>query len=257
MKKRLIKNARHSLSTISQNDLYNFSLKHTISLYPLDIVFTFIPKNACSSLRYSAAIANEFLSDASDINWIHENNETFMPTQRETICAKYTFVVLRCPFKRIASCFFDKIVDGLFNFKDASGDKFNVSFNDFLSVIKSQNRRDRDVHWRNQSDFLHYEKYDDYFSLESFVKAIQSLDKRGFIVHDTRSVLNHDASSMNRVEGDFSKMKEIEIKKMKEEGILPSYKSMFTQSEIELVNDIYKDDIDLYKTQFGEKNLLF
>ena len=160
-------------------------------------------------------------------------------------------------FLRIASCFFDKIVDGLFNFKDASGDKLNVSFNDFLSVIKSQNRIDRNEHWRNQSDFLHYEKYDDYFSLESFVKAIQSLDKRGFIVHDTRSLLDHDLSSMNRVEGDFSKMKEIEIKKMREEGTMPSYKSMFTQSEIELVNDIYKDDIDLYKTQFGEKNLLF
>ena len=44
---------------------------------------------------------------------------------------------------------------------------------------------------------------------------------------------------------------------MREEGTMPSYKSMFTQSEIELVNDIYEDDIDLYKTQFGEKNLLF
>ena len=257
MKNRLIKNARLSLSTISHNDLYNFSLKHTMSLYPLDIVYTFIPKNACSTLRYSVAIANEFLSNISDINWIHQNNETFIPTQRETICAKYTFVVLRCPFTRVASCFFDQIVGGDFDFKDASGDKFNVSFNDFLSVIKSQNRIDRNEHWRNQSDFLHYEKYDDYFSLESFNEAIQSLGKRGFIIYDTRTVLNHDLSSMNRVEGDFSKIKEIEIKKMREEGTMPSYKSMFTQSEIELVNDIYEDDIDLYKTQFGEKNLLF
>ena len=44
---------------------------------------------------------------------------------------------------------------------------------------------------------------------------------------------------------------------MKEEGSVPNYKSMFSKTEIELVEDIYKDDIDLYKSHFGEKNLLF
>ena len=75
---RLLKNARLEYSMVSLNELYTFSLAYTLSIYPLDAVYTFIPKNACSALRYSIAIANGFLGDISDINWIHDNNRTFM-----------------------------------------------------------------------------------------------------------------------------------------------------------------------------------
>ena len=254
---RLLRNARLEYSPVSQNKSYTFSLAYTLSIYPLDAVYTFIPKNACSTLRYSIAIANGFLDDISDINWIHQNNPTFMSTQREVALAKYTFVILRCPYNRIASCFLNKIVDGTINFNDASGNKVSLNFHDFLSVIKSQNRSERNEHWRNQSDFLHYERYDEYFSLESFSEAINSLGARGFKVHDTRVALKHDLSSFKKIDGNFSKMKEVELKKIKEEGAIPNYKSMFSNEEIELVNYIYSDDIKLYKSHFGDKCLLF
>ena len=254
---RLLRNARLEYSTVNQNELYTFSLEHALSIYPLDAVYTFIPKNACSTLRYSIAIANGFLGDISDINWIHQNNPTFMSTQREVALASYTFVVLRCPYTRIASCFLNKIVDGTINFNDATGNKVSLNFHDFLSVIKSQQRSERDQHWRNQSDFLHYERYDEYFSLESFSEAINSLGARGFTVHDTRAALKHDLTNIKRVDGDFSKTKQEELQKMKKEGYLPSYKSMFGDVEIELANDIYNDDINLYKSHFGDNCLLF
>ena len=44
---------------------------------------------------------------------------------------------------------------------------------------------------------------------------------------------------------------------MREEGCAPSFKSMYSSVEIELVNDIYNDDINLYKSHFGDKCLLF
>ena len=254
---RPLRNARLEYSQVSQNEQYAFSLAHTLSIYPLDAVYTFIPKNACSTLRYSIAIANGFLDDISDINWIHQNNPTFMSTQREVARAKYTFVILRCPYTRIASCFLNQVVDGKFNSYDQMGNKLSGNFHDFLSVIKSQQRSERDQHWRNQSDFLHYEKYDEYFSLESFPEAIKSLGARGFTAYDTRATLKHDLSNMKRVDGDFSKMNEVELKKMKEEGCAPSYKSMFGDVEIELANDIYNDDINLYKSHFGDNCLLF
>ena len=254
---RKLMNARLKYSPVSQNKLYTFSLTHALSIYPLDAVYTFIPKNACSTLRYSIAIANGFLGDISDINWIHQNNPTFVSTQREVALASYTFVVLRCPYTRIASCFLNKIVDEEFKFNDEMGNKVSLSFHDFLSVIKSQQRSERDEHWTNQSDFLHYERYDEYFSLEKFSEAIKSLGSRGFKVHDTREILNHDLSKMKRVDGDYSKMKSLELKKMREEGCAPSFKSMYSSVEIELVNDIYNDDINLYKSHFGDNELLF
>jgi hypothetical protein len=254
---RLLKNARLKNVPISQNESYNFSSRYTLSIYPLDAICTFIPKNACSSLRYSIAIANGFIKDLNDIKWIHSNNQTFIATQRELALSKYTFVVLRCPFTRVASCFIDKFVGRKLKFNDSSGRKISVNFHDFLTIVKSQTQSDRDEHWRNQSDFLHFEKYDQYFSLESFSNATNALEDKGFKVHDVRSVVKHDLSGFKRVEGDFSKMRDVDLKIMKDQGMVPSYKSMFGAQEISLVNEIYSDDIELYKSHFGDRNLLF
>ena len=144
-----------------------------------------------------------------------------------------------------------------FNVNDAAGNRIDINFHDFLMVIKSQQRSEMNQHWRNQSDFLHYERYDEYFSLESFPNAIKSLGNHGLNVYDTRTKLKHDLSALERIDGDFSKLKTDELKKMKDEGCLPNYKSMFGDKEIELINEMYKDDINLYKSHFGKNDLLF
>ena len=247
--KRLLKNARLKHSQVDENTLHNWSSNYALSVYPINSVYTFIPKNACSTLRFSIAIANGFIRDIADIQWIHNNNETFRSTQREDSLASFTFVVLRCPFTRIASCFLDKIVDEVISFNDEIGNKVSLNFYEFLLHINSQQPSEREQHWRNKSDFLHYEKYDEYFSLELFSKAIASLATHGLKVYDTRESIKHGISNLKAVDGDFSKMKE--------EGSAPNYKSMFSKVEIDLVNEIYKDDLNLYKSHFGENELLF
>ena len=52
-------------------------------------------------------------------------------------------------------------------------------------------------------------------------------------------------------------MKDLDLKKMKDDGVIPHYKSMFSNLEIDLVKEIYSDDIALYKSHFEEKDLLF
>ena len=255
--KRLLKNARLKHSQVNKNSLHNWSSNYALSIYPINSVYTFIPKNACSTLRFSIAIANGFIKDLKDIQWIHNNNLTFRSSQREVSVASFTFVVLRCPYTRIASCFLDKIVDEVISFNDEMGKKVSLNFYEFLLHINSQQPSEREQHWRNQSDFLHYEKYDDYFSLELFSEAIISLAAHGLKVHDTRESINHGISNLKAVDGDFSKVKAEQIKKMKEEGSAPNYKSMFSKVEIDLVNEIYKDDMNLYKSHFGESELLF
>lgn len=256
-KLRPLKNAKKEFAPLNQNDQHTFSATYALSLYPIDAVYTFIPKNACSTLRYSIAVANGFIDDISYIEWIHSNNETFISTQREIAQAKYTFTVLRCPYSRVASSFLDYIVDGDTYFKDLNEQRLSINFHEFLLIIQSQERYERNEHWRNQSDFLHYEKYDDYFALELFSEAVSSLKQKGLIVHDTRKLIKHDISSLNRIDGDFSKIKEVELKKIKDDGYAPNYTSMFSDSEIELVKDIYNDDLKLYKSLFDDKNLLF
>ena len=254
---RLLMNARLEHSEVNTNKLYNWSSNYVLSIYPINAVCTFIPKNACSTLRFSIAIANGFIKDINDVQWIHNNNGTFKSSQSEISLASYTFVVLRCPYTRIASCFLDKIVDEIISFNDGMGNKVNFNFYEFLLQVKSQPQSEREQHWRNQSDYLHYEKYDEYFSLELFSEAIISLSAHGFKVYDTREAIKHGLSNLKMVDGDFSKVKAMEIKKMKEEGSAPNYKSMFSKAEIDLVQEIYKDDIELYRSHFGESELLF
>ena len=136
IKNRKLINAKLDYSALSQNEKYSFSLSHAMSIYQLNTIYTYIPKNACSSLRFSVAVLNGFIEDINDFHWIHQNNETFNPTQREMTRANYTFVVLRCPFTRVASCFFDQIVGGDFDFTDSSGNKLSISFQDFLKIVQ-------------------------------------------------------------------------------------------------------------------------
>ena len=156
-KPKALKNARLRQCGLSENEFYQFSLSHTLSIYPLNATYTFIPKNACSTLRYSIAVANGFLRHDDDVNWIHANNGSFVASQKESACADYSFVVLRCPFRRLVSCFLDKFVRGNLDFRDETGAVLDFSFSDFLTFIESQERSAMDHHWRNQTDFLHYQ----------------------------------------------------------------------------------------------------
>ena len=64
-------------------------------------------------------------------------------------------------------------------------------------------------------------KYDEYFSLELFSEAIASLAAHGLKVYDTRESIKHSISNFKAVDGDFSKMKADQIKKMKERRFCP------------------------------------
>ena len=86
---------------------------HALKIYKTGAIDTFIPKNACSTMRLSVAIANCCIADASGFEWIHNNNDTFRANLEDLIRATYTFVILRDPFVRLASCFLDKIVPRL------------------------------------------------------------------------------------------------------------------------------------------------
>ena len=253
---RLLKNAKKTHSEISQNPNYQFSKRFALSIYPLDAIYTFIPKNGCSSLRYSTAVANGFLSNIDDVDWIHQNNGTFVATQQEISRAKYTFIVLRCPFQRLTSCFLNKFVSGDYVLKDKDGKPFDLNFAQFVNLVASQKREEMNMHWRNQSDFLHYALYDDYFCLENFDVAIKKLKDIGFDVFDTRAALKHDRNSISQRHGDYSSIPISVLKEMKNEGNLPDDKSLYTSATYSIVKNIYKDDIELYTEQIGEQNIL-
>jgi hypothetical protein len=65
--------AKQAVEGLNHNERYVFARRYSLHLYQANAVYTFIPKNACSTLRYSLATANGYPDPTSDPNWIHSN----------------------------------------------------------------------------------------------------------------------------------------------------------------------------------------
>lgn len=247
-------------------------MRHALAIYESKSIYTFIPKNACSTMRYSLARNNGFINESTHVDWHHSNNLTFTASQEYAATIDYAFVILRCPFRRIASAFLDKVVTANLVTRSIFPKKYekvllringkkmfhDLSFKDFLSRIEKMDPMALNQHWRPQSDFLLYEKYDDYFSVERFAQfEAQIAERIGFKVYDTRERVGHDTTRFEKIDGDFSSVSAGELFNIRSNGQLPSYQSLFDDEALEITSRIYGEDIALFKDKFGVQDTLF
>lgn len=287
----MIRKFRYSSSKeeLNQNKKHQFAQWHALSLYSSDAIYSFIPKNACSTLRLSLAIQNGCIDNSSCFEWIHQNNNTFKADLASLAKAKYTFVVLRCPYSRLASVYLDKIVGHEFVAKQLycqlNGIAINkeikiqplrkmreraqakkcrdyinsLSFYNFIQLLEKDATMNSNIHWRPQVDFLVYQDYDKWLCVEDFSKAVQTLKGDiGLEVVDARQLTLHGISGLKKItDKSFSNTPSLAIQEMKRQGECPSPMSLYNDATIEAVSKLYSEDINLYKTIFGTKNLMF
>ena len=110
MKKRQLNYTANSYVKLNKNMQHKLAQNHALRIYKSNSIYSFIPKNGCSTMRLSLALANGCISDPKDFEWIHNNSLTFSADLPSLLLADYTFVILRCPFARLASVYLDKIV---------------------------------------------------------------------------------------------------------------------------------------------------
>jgi len=262
---RTLKYSSMQYTSLNNNQNHKFASQHALAIYESDTLYTFIPKNACSTMRLSLAIANKCIKDTKDYNWIHKNNNTFIAPLKDLIKAKYTFIILRDPFKRLASVYIDKIVDrtveawSLYDKLDRKVRLEDMTFKKFVEIILKPGVFKSNIHWRPQVDFLIYEKYDDYFSLENFPKAIVTIEEKAQIkVFDGRNLTKHGLDQYQLIkEKKFTDVSPVEIFNLKQKGYAPSYETLYDDELIELVTNRYKEDFDLYIEKFGNEDILF
>lgn len=271
---RLLRYSRSSKCSLNKNSAHLFAARHALNVYDENAVYSFIPKNGCSSMRVSLALANGCIKDASEYDWIHRNNDTFTADLRDLVTAKYTFVILRCPFSRLASAYLDKIVEetnvlkryieshhkgsGWKRWKRRGGVS-HITFDYFVRSMSVENILKGEIHWKPQTDFLVYDTYDDYFCLEDFQTAVETLkNKINLSVIDARPLTKHSVSQHNPSEGSgFSVLPPGELHAMKLQGALPAYRDLYTEELAEIVRSVYRSDLDLYKDIFGDDALMF
>jgi hypothetical protein len=250
---------------LNRNNSHVFAQQHALNLYSQNTIFTYIPKNACSTLRLSLAIANGCIESPDELGWIHQNNQTFVASLSELIKAEYTFTFLRCPFRRLASVFLDKIISKdkvAWSYYENTEKKIeldNLNFAKFVKSLRYTKVLMSNHHWRPQKDFLVYRRYDDYFCVEDMTSAITTLkSKIDFSIVDAREQTKHGTDGFEVIDTvNFAQYRARHLYAMKLKNTIPSYKSLYNEELIDLVASIYKEDIALYSRECDSSNMLF
>jgi hypothetical protein len=257
---RLLKYAQLDTGNLIHNQRHQVAASHALKIYKTGAIYTFIPKNACSTMRLSLAIANCCIADASGFEWIHDNNNTFRADLEDLVRATYTFVILRDPFMRLASYFLDKIVSQarsaqrLRELVQLDLDLDAITFADFANFLNDATVRAGNMHWRPQTDLLVYDQYDDYFAFENFTAAAAAIrDRAGLEVVDARPLTAHGLDQYRLLPAgvDHSRTPVREIARMKRDGDCPDPRSLFTQPIVQSLAHLYADDLQLYAEKTG------
>ena len=249
---------------LNENLDHIFAAQHALNIYKSNSIYSFIPKCACSTMRLSLALSNGLISDVKKYNWIHSNNTTFSANLNELISAKFTFVILRNPFLRLASTYLDKIVNST---KDTAKVKENLlnkyshiksdelTFNKFVKLISEKDVLNSDNHWRPQVDFLVYNNYDLYVQLEKFENYKSSIEEKSNIkITDARRLTLHGNDIFEQVKDkNFANVAPSEIFNLRAKNCTPSLISMYDKVSIKIISDLFKNDIILYDKCFNEK----
>ncbi len=262
---RLLRHARLNKGPLARNHLHQMAARQALVHYASGAVYSFIPKNACTTLRYSLAIANGCIAGPEDLIWVHDNNPTFVASLRDLAAAPYTFTILRCPYSRLASVFLDKLVSkrqeiwNLRRLAEESFDADDLTFREFCNMMPRPTLRKGDIHWTCQTDLLVYEDYDDWLQLERFDHAAQIITERtGLVVHDSRDIARHDTSHYVKDDaGQYADIPVHELAAMRRQGTIPTHAALYDPELVDLVGKVYRQDLDLYQEHFGTDALLF
>jgi hypothetical protein len=262
---RLLRHTQGTTETLSQNKAHQFASQHALVHYASGAVFSFIPKNACTSLRVSLAMANGTIASTDDWTWVHKNNATFSASLTDLARASVTAVILRCPFRRLASTFLDKIVSRsgeLWTLHRRSRDMIDpdrFTFRDFVGWIGKPGLLRADIHWRPQSDFLVYDDYDHVFGMEGvadFALFFEAATGQPFV--DARGFSGHTTSVFETLDGDcHADTPLIDLLMAKAEGRLPSAHALYDDELAGRVARLFADDIALHEGLLGRSALLF
>ncbi|MFP5507854.1 MAG: sulfotransferase family 2 domain-containing protein [Alphaproteobacteria bacterium] len=262
---RLLRHTPGTIENLSANAAHRFAAQHALVHYASGAVFTFIPKNACTSLRVSLALANGVIADPADWGWVHQNNTTFSATLSELARASRTAVVLRCPFSRLVSTFLDKIVSrdrefwALHRLSRDTIDPDTLTFRQFVDWIGRPGFFRADIHWRPQVDFLVYAHYDDVFSmadLTGFATCFSASTGQAFV--DARPLSGHATSSYAASQGGcHADTPLLTLLLDKSKGLLPRPQDLYDAPLIAQVRRLYAKDLELYLDLIGPKGLLF
>ena len=249
--------------------------KHIFTYKNINVTYTYIPKNACTSIKTTLGIANGTLT-------INDFSHSYCPSitfSTKHILNSTKLIVLRNPFKKLVSAFLDKIARPLscvvgrsVNKKIfRSQGKKEHEINDliksnttvtFLEVVQYLSETPDDMlnnHFKSQSSFCILDEYDLIFPLErleqrwnnSILSKYPIIKVDGHTTNFGKGVI-YDTNLFGSE--DISLLPAAFVGEKLRESLITLDKNLFFKN-IEVRNlfmERFKDDIILYNNFFPE-----
>lgn len=234
-----------------------FALRHRYVYPKLGIAYTYIPKNACSSLKKTFGVAQGWLPKGKGL--AHEMRRSWwLEGLRAYRSADERIVVLRDPFDRLLSAYQDRFLNkdrsaadqamatGLADLLPVGADRSDVTFAQFVRYLSTTPNRRLDEHWRPQSDFL-LGSYTRVIRFDHLAEDTAFLADRGLRL---RHVTGHGTGSLRADLGPgWGHRPASDLRVMKtEQRTLPSASSMYDDELVALVRRRFARDLTLWQT---------
>jgi len=265
---------------------------HAIYIAPANAIYTFVPKNACTTLRYAAVMANASHDHQNEEQTSPQSFDTamgqidnYVASPEQIASAAYRFIVLRCPWSRLSSVFLDKVIGGKRTGRairlNAQAQRHSApvalglralhrtgmmpyldpdrfTFRQFVDLISAPSGLEIDHHWTPQARFA-LDAYDDVFGMHdlgaSFTRITQAT---GMEIHDTRDLSGHATHRLMLLEDKcYADVSMAELSKMKKEGYAPHHRAFYDTELQNTVKALYKEDMDFYTHHLGSEGLAF
>ena len=260
---------------------YKFAAHRALVHRKSGSIISFIPKNACSSIK-SSLVCDAFGYEVEEFkNIVSTGVHAATPHVRadisEILAAQNSYILLRSPLERLASVFTDKFaekwpeavylaaavldvkVDSIHTLSEDLKARIHdyisgLTFVEFIKLLKVRKYLNVDHHWRPQTNFLLYKDYTyvGYMGrIKEFADRLSSDLNLEWI--DSRPFMQHDRTRFESVsiEGAWD-LTAYDLNQIKQtENVVPDTQSMFSEECLKLAREIYSADFEYIEDKLG------
>ncbi len=258
--KKILENLNYKTPRLIFSTTETNLINRCLLFYPsLSILYTYIPKNGCSTLKYTLGVNSGVIQEKQNPHqtehlFRYANKMNFFPKDCENI------ICFRHPFERILSAYLDKfarvspepealpVIEKVNQLTKAPTLGNSISFIEFIRFLNTTPNRELDAHWRPQIDFIFFEDYTKIFLLESLYKEwpehFKDIPLLDFKVHSTS--IKYDTDKKNyHINGEQLAIDAVN------KGF-PCINSFISDEIMAIFEKRFSDDIKIYKLISGK-----
>ena len=232
---------------------------------PSDLLYCRIPKNACTTMRYTFIKNLDYFyrfpgtTDIEKLSNIEKNPQLLSAIgQVNKKKAKLKLLILRNPYYRIISAFLDRCcknkdkLSEIINFELNLNKKLlDFNFNYFLENLTKTNFYRQNPHFIPQKTFMMNVKYNFVFNLDkfkekNFINLFENKTKLKY--YDARKIKDHSTQSFNHVNlPNANELTIRDLKKLINVKKIPKYDEFLNEKNKSIIQNVYHKDFNLFK----------